>query len=182
MQQKVTVSENITFGGFVSRIRSLDCSKLAKNPENDNDVTVSRHDVNVKFFRVVLFLLLSLVTGPSFMSISSLVLDLWQFLFYKGLTRNPEIPPSEFCPISGEWSKLWMPNLAWMSLIECNWMLQNSRVTACTVFELLRDIQLGRGLKLPPPPFPRLGLIYNDNSFIDVHSQNEYDPWRYVNV
>ena len=76
MQQKVTVTENITFAGFVSRIRSLDCSKLAKNPENDNDVTVSRHDVNVKFFRVVLFLLLSLVTGPSFMSISSLVLDL----------------------------------------------------------------------------------------------------------
>ena len=32
------------------------------------------------------------------------------------------------------------------------------------------------------PPSPRLGLIYNDNSFIDVLSQNEYDSWRYVNV
>ena len=36
-------------------------------------------------------------------------------------------------------------------------MLQNSRVTALTVFELLRENQLGGGLKLPPPP-PRLGL------------------------
>ena len=55
-------------------------------------------------FEVVLFLLSSLVTVPSFMSISSLVLDITIF-FYKGLSRNPEIgiPPSEFCPISGDW-------------------------------------------------------------------------------
>ena len=37
-------------------------------------------------------------------------------------------------------------------------MLQNARVTAFTVFELLREIQLGGGLKLHPPPSPRLGL------------------------
>ena len=39
----------------------------------------------------LLLLLLSLVTGPSLMSISFLVLELWQFLFIKGLTRIPEI-------------------------------------------------------------------------------------------
>ena len=33
------------------------------------------------FFDVTLFLLSSLVTGPGFMSISSLVLELWQFTF-----------------------------------------------------------------------------------------------------
>ena len=45
------------------------------------------------FFHVALFLLSGLVTGPSFMSIWSLVLELWQFSFIrdKGLTRNPEI-------------------------------------------------------------------------------------------
>ena len=43
------------------------------------------------FFDVVLFLLSSLVTGPNFMSISSLVLELWQFSFIRGLTRKPEI-------------------------------------------------------------------------------------------
>ena len=44
----------------------------------------------LNFFDVVLFRLSNLVTGPSFMAISSLVLELWQF-FYKELTRNPEI-------------------------------------------------------------------------------------------
>ena len=39
------------------------------------------------FFDVVLFLLSSLVTGPSFISISSLFLELWQFSF---MTDCPE--------------------------------------------------------------------------------------------
>ena len=96
------------------------------------------------FFDVVLFHLSSLVTGPSFMSISSLILVLWQFSFIKDWPeiRKLEIPPSEFCPISGDWGKLWVLNLARMSLIECYWMLQNSRVTAFTVLELLRENQL----------------------------------------
>ena len=106
------------------------------------------------FFDVVLFLLSSLVTGPSFMSISSLVLELWQFSFIRNWPeiRKSEIPPSEFCPISGDWGEIWIPNLVWMSLIECYWMLQNSRVTAFTVFEFLREIQLVGGKITPPPP------------------------------
>ena len=95
-------------------------------------------------FDVVLFLLSSLVTGPSFMSISSLVLELWQFSFLRDWPEiwKLEIPPSEFFPISEDWGKLWIPNLARMSVIECYWMLQNCRVTAFTVFELLRENQL----------------------------------------
>ena len=97
-----------------------------------------------EFFNVVLFLLSILVTGPSLMSISSLVLELWQLYFVRDWPeiRKSEIPPSEFCPISGDWDKLWIPNLARMSLIECYWMLQNSRVTAFTIFEFLRENQL----------------------------------------
>ena len=76
---------------------------------------------------VALFLLSSLVTDPSFMSISSLVLELWQFSFIRNWPeiRKSEIPPSESCPISGDWAELWIPNLTWMSLRECYWMLQN---------------------------------------------------------
>ena len=77
VRQKVTINENITFPDSVSGIRPPNYSKLTKNPKNDNDVTIFRHDANFKFFDVVLFLLSSLVTGPSFMSISSLVLELW---------------------------------------------------------------------------------------------------------
>ena len=49
VRQKVTVTENITFADSLSGIRPPDCSDLAKNPKNDNDVTIFRHVV-VNFF------------------------------------------------------------------------------------------------------------------------------------
>ena len=76
VRQKVTVTENITFADSVSGIRPPELSKLAENLKNDNVVTISRHDVIIKIFYGVLFLLPSLVTGPSFMSILLLVLEL----------------------------------------------------------------------------------------------------------
>ena len=98
-----------------------------------------------EFFDVVLFLLSSLVTGRSFMSIPSLVLELWQFSFIRDWpeVRTSEIPPSEFFQISGDWGKLWEPNLARISVIECYWILQSSRVAIFTVLELLSENQLG---------------------------------------
>ena len=91
------------------------------------------------FFEVVLFFLSSLVTGLSFMSILSLVLELWQFSFIRDWPeiRKSEIPPSEFCPISGDWGKLWIPNLARMSLIECYW-----------IFWVIKGKQTGGGGKI----------------------------------
>ena len=74
--QKSTVNENINFADSASGIQPPDLSKLAKNPKNDNDVITFRHDVIVNFSDVVLFLLSSLVNGLSFVSISSLVLEL----------------------------------------------------------------------------------------------------------
>ena len=143
----------------MSGIRPPDCSKFAKNSESDNDATIFWHDVIANF--LTLFLLSSSVTGPRFKSISSLVLELWQFSFIRDSReiRISEIPPSEFCPISRDWSKLWIRTLPRMFLIECYWILKNSRVTAFIVFELLRENQLeGGGVKLPPHS-PRLGLI-----------------------
>ena len=90
----------------------------------------------------------SLVTGPCFMSISSLVLE-------SSFIRDwPEIgnSPSEFCPIPGDWGELGTPNLAHMSLIKCYWMLQNVSFTAFTVSELLRLNQQERWGLQPPLP------------------------------
>ena len=89
------ILKNMTFADSASGVRPPDCSKLAKNPKNENDVTIFWHDVNVKFFDVVLFLLSGLVTGPSFMSISSLTLELWQLSF---IVDWPEIWISEITP------------------------------------------------------------------------------------
>ena len=78
-------------------------------------------------FDVVLFRLSAWGTDLSFMSISSLIMELWQFSFERDWPeiRKSEKRPPEFCPISGDWGKLEMPNLARMPLMKCYWMLQN---------------------------------------------------------
>ena len=64
---KVSINEKISF---------VDYTKLTVNWENSIDVTISDMTPSSNFFEVVLFLLSSLVIDPSFMSISSLVLEL----------------------------------------------------------------------------------------------------------
>ena len=99
------------------------------------------------FFDFVSFLLSSLVTDPSFMSILSLA-----------LVRKSEKNLSDFCPISGDWGEWRIPNLTRTSLIKCHWILQNAKVTAFTVSELSRENQQGVSkITLFPHP-PRLGL------------------------
>ena len=73
---KVIVNENASFTDYASGIQLPDCSKWAINWKNDNDLSIFRHDVLINFFYVVLFLLSCLATGLSFLSISSLVLEL----------------------------------------------------------------------------------------------------------
>ena len=136
----------------MSRIRLLDCSKINKSWKNANDITIFQHDVIVKFFWHCFILFSNLVTGPSFMSISPLVLELKIFSFIKDWPeiRKSKIPPSEFFSVPGNWGKLGIPKLARMSLIKFYWMLQNARVTASTVSVLLRKNQ--QGVKLPLHP------------------------------
>ena len=73
------------------------------------------------FFDVVLFLLSKLGTGLSYMSISTLVLELWQFTFIRDWPeiQKLEIPPSKFCLLSGDWGKLARQNLVWLFLMKC---------------------------------------------------------------
>ena len=47
-------------------------------------------------------------------------------------------------------------------------MLQNAKVTAFTVFELLRENQQGEGVKLPPPTQIRVKQIKFDNVIIQL--------------
>ena len=156
-KKKVTISENITFADSVSRIRPQDCSKLAKNPKNDNDVTIFWHDVIVKFFGVLLFLLSILVTGPSFMSISWLVLELWQFSF---IWDWPEIRKSEILP-----SEFYIWRLGRVVDTKFGRNVSNGMLLNAAKFQdysfycfwVIKGKPTGRGLKLPPSP--RLGSM-----------------------
>ena len=122
----------------------------------------SNMTLSLNFFDVVLFLLSSLVTGPSFMSISSLVLELWQCSCIRDWPeiRKSEIPLSEFRTISREWGELGIPHLARMSLIKCYSMLQIVRVTAFTISELLRENQQGLNKEFGDSPLPSNRLIW----------------------
>ena len=145
LQWKFTVNENVSFADYASGIRLLDCSKLSINRENDNDATTCLHNVIVKLFWRCLFRLSSLLTGLSFMLISSLILELWQFTLIRDWpkTRKSEIPRSEFCSISGDWGELKIPQFVQMFLMKFYLVLQNARVTAFIVSELLRENQQG---------------------------------------
>ena len=69
-------------------------------------------------FDGAVFLLSNLVTGLSFMSISLMDLELWKLPFIKDWPEiwKSKIRPSKFCPLSGDWGKLGIPNLAQISL------------------------------------------------------------------
>ena len=108
------------------------------------------------FFDVILFLFSNLVTGPSFMSISSLILELWEFTFIRDWREiwKSEIPPSEFCSISGDWKfGGYFPNEMLLNAAQ-------ARVAAFIVSELLRENQerWGRGGGGKIAPSPILGL------------------------
>ena len=94
---------------------------------------------------------------------------------YKKLTRKWEVvnTPSEFCPISGDWDKSGIPNFAQMYLMKSYWMLQNARVTAITVSELLRRNKQGVKVLLPPP---RLGSILTSSFGSIMPKKGTFDP------
>ena len=97
----------------------MDCPKLTINRKNNNDVTICRYNVIFNSFYVVLFLLSSLVTSSGDMII----------LFYKGLTRNPEIGNTFV------WVLPSIYRLGRVSPMKFYSMLQNAKVTAFTVPE-----------------------------------------------
>ena len=129
-------------------------------------VKVFQHEVNVKFFWRCCVLLVrfscwshfqvNIVTGSRVMTI---------FLYKdRPEIREPEIPTSEFCPISGDWDKLGIPSLAGMSLMKFYWMLQNARVTAFTVFQFLST---------PPLPPPSTHTHSTRNTHIHTHTHTQ---------
>ena len=106
VRQKVTINENLSFTDYRSGLQLSNCSKLAINLKNDNNATNSDITPSSVFFDIAVFFFLkfNLVTGQSFTSIPLLVLELSQFSSLKCSPEiwKSEIPPSEFCPISGD--------------------------------------------------------------------------------
>ena len=107
-------------------------------------------------FFLTLFPLSSLVTGPSFMSISSLFLELWQFSF---ISDWPEIQKRKYPRLSfaQNLGRGWVKDTKVGTNVSNKMlhMLQNARVTVFIIYELLRKNQQEKGdVNLTPSPFP----------------------------
>ena len=115
-----------------------------------------------KHFEIVLFILSSLVTSPSFMSISPLVMELWQF-FLKGIDQksgNQKYPRLIFAQ-SADWGKLGITKLARISLTKWYWMLENARITSF-MLEIFWE-QLCETICVPKILFSLFIVIYESN-------------------
>ena len=127
-------------------------------------------------FDVVLFRLSSWGTGLSFMSISSLIMELWQFSFERDWPeiRKSEIRPPEFCPISGDWGKLEMPNLARMPLMKCYWMLQN--------YWVIKEKPTREGGNYSHTPTPTTPVTIPGQKFVAIETMlHQYATKTYLN-
>ena len=93
---KATINDKVSFTNYVPGIRLPDCSKLTINQK----MTMTSQFANITslsiFFYVVLFLLSSLVTGPSFILTSLLLLELWQFSFIRNWPEIRKYPRLSF--------------------------------------------------------------------------------------
>ena len=76
VRQKVTDDENVSCTEYKYGPLLSNCSRLTINPKNDNEVTNSAITPSSDFFGIAVIFFSSLVTGPSFTSISLLVLEL----------------------------------------------------------------------------------------------------------
>ena len=124
----------LRFIDYASRTQLPDCSKLAKNWKNENDVTVCRLDVVVKFSLHCCVTFVKFSDCSKFhvnMVTSSGVITIF---IYKGDWPDfwkSETPPSEFCSISGD-----LDRDEFHTNVKSYWMQQNARVTAFTVFSI----------------------------------------------
>ena len=139
----------------MSRIQLPECYILAKHWKNDDDITTCWHNVIVKFFWCCFVSLVKLSYWSKFYANIITFSGVMTIFFYKGLTRNPEIgnTPVWVLPSIRRLGQVRDTRFGTNSLITCYWMLQNTRVTAFTVSELLMENQQGG---LSPPS--RLGL------------------------
>ena len=136
-----------------------DYSKLAKNPKNDNDVTISWYDVIFKFFwRGFVSLIkcsycsvfhVNIITGSGIMTI----------FFYKRLTRNPEIGNTPVWVLPNIWRLGQVMDTKFSTNISNRILLNAAKFRGYRFYRywVIKGKPIGGGGKITLPPL-RLGL------------------------
>ena len=132
-----------------------DCFKLAINWKNDNDITICRYDVIVKFFWCCFVSLVkfsywskfhvNIITGSGVMTI----------FFYKGLIRNPEIGNTPVWVLPNIWILGRVRDTKFGSNVSNEMLLNAAKISVLQLlpfFELFRENQQGGGGKITLHP------------------------------
>ena len=163
----------------MSGIRPPDCSKLAKNPKNDNDVTIFRHDVNVKFFwRCFVSLVkfsywskfhVNIITGSEIMTI----------FFYKGLTRNPEIGNTPVWVLPNIWRLGQVMDTKFGTNVSNKILLNAAKFQGYSSYRfwVIKGKPTSGGEITPLPLPPKLGLNFQNNCFNGYSINLHYLKW-----
>ena len=116
----------------------------------------------LSIFYASVFFLSSLVTVPSFLWISLLVLELWQ-IFYKGLTRNLEIRNTSVWVLPNIWRLGWIRDAKFGTNVPDKNLLhtENCQDCSCYCFWVIKIKPTGR--KITPTS------QINVNAYIFLH-------------
>ena len=127
------MNENVSFIDHASGIRLPDGWKLAKFPRwRRHLIFFWRCRVSLVKFSYWSKFYVNIMTGSGVMTI----------FIYKELTRNPEIGSTPLWILLNIYILGWVRDIKFgLNVLKKYWMLQNARVTAFTVFELLRENQ-----------------------------------------
>ena len=139
------------------------CPELAINQKTGNEFLTNS------------FLLSSLVTGPSFMSRSPLVLELWQLYLitdWPGIWKL-KIPRLAFAQYLKNYQKLGIPNLARMSLTTCFLIASKSQGYSFYRFWVIKRKPTGDGQGVGANyTIPRFLLKSNYITINTLHPRN----------
>ena len=106
--QKITAHESITFTDHASRIRLSDCSRLAINRKNDNDVTIWWHDVIIIFLTLLCFSFVKFIYWSKFHVNIMTGSGVTTIFVYKGLNRNSKIGNTPIWVLPNIWRLGWV--------------------------------------------------------------------------
>ena len=132
----------------MSKIQPPDCSRLARNPKSDNDITISQHDVNVTFFWRCFVSLVTLSYWSKFCVITGC--GIMTIFFYKGLTRNPEIGNTSIWVLPNIWRLEWIMDTKFGKNVANRMLLNTAKFQGYSFycFGVIKGKSTG-GIKLP---------------------------------
>ena len=154
VRKKVPITKNITFADSESGIRPLDCSKLAKNTKNHNEVIIFRDSINVNFFWCCFVSLVKFSYWSKFHV--NIITDsgIMTSFFYKGLTRNPKVRNAHVQVFPNIWRLGRVMDTKFGTNVTNKMLLNDAKFQGCSSYRfwVIKGKLTRRGVKLPPPP------------------------------